>query len=104
MLAIAVMLHVDRKLTLISLAPAPLISVAVVCFGRQIHTRFEHIQSMFSDISSKVQENLAGVRVVRAYAQEEAEVAQFEDLNRDYIRENMGSREFRECSCLRCRA
>src|SRR5947209_12721052 len=45
---------------------------------------------MFSDISSKVQENLAGVRVLRAYAQEEAEVAQFEYLNRDYIKENLG--------------
>jgi len=89
-LAIAVMLHVDAKLTLISLAPAPFISVAVVFFGRQIHTRFEHIQRMFSDISSKVQENLAGVRVLRAYAQEEAEVAQFEYLNRDYIKENLG--------------
>ena len=64
--------------------------MAVVFFGRRIHTRFEHIQSMFSDISSRVQENLSGVRVVRAYAQESAEVAQFENLNRDYIRENMG--------------
>jgi ATP-binding cassette subfamily B protein len=89
-LAIAVMLRVDPKLTLISLAPAPLISVAVIVFGRQIHTRFEHIQSMFSDISSKVQENLAGVRVLRAYAQEKAEVAQFEHLNRDYIKQNLG--------------
>ena len=89
-LAVAVMMRVDPKLTLISLAPAPLISVAVIYFGRQIHTRFEHIQSMFSDISSKVQENLAGVRVVRAYAQEEAEVAQFEHLNRGYIKENLG--------------
>jgi ATP-binding cassette subfamily B protein len=89
-LAVAVMLSVDPKLTLISLAPAPLISVAVIYFGRQIHTRFEQIQSMFSDISSKVQENLAGVRVVRAYAQEQAEVAQFEHLNRDYIKENLG--------------
>ena len=59
-------------------------------FGRRIHTRFEHIQKMFSDISSRVQENLAGVRVVRAYAQEEAEVAEFERLNRDYVRENIG--------------
>ena len=57
--------------------------MAVVLFGRRIHVRFEHIQSMFSDISSRVQENLAGVRVVRAYAQEQAEVEQFEVLNRE---------------------
>ncbi len=89
-LAVAVMARTDLSLTLISLAPAPFVSVAVILFGRQIHARFEHIQKMFSDISSRVQENLSGVRVVRAYAQEQAEVAQFESLNRDYIRENIG--------------
>jgi len=89
-LSVAVMLHTDIRLTLISLIPAPIVSIAVVLFGRRIHTRFERIQGMFSDISSRVQENLAGVRVVRAYAQENAEVEQFERLNRDYIRENIG--------------
>lgn len=89
-LSVAVMLHTDVRLTLMALAPAPLVSIAVIMFGRRIHTRFEHIQKMFSDISSRVQENLAGVRVVRAYAQEEAEVAEFERLNRDYVRENIG--------------
>ena len=89
-LAIAIMLGVDWRLTLIALSPAPLVSLAVVLFGRRIHTRFEHIQSMFSDISSRVQENLAGLRVVRAFAQEDAEVAKFESLNQDYIRENIG--------------
>jgi ATP-binding cassette, subfamily B, multidrug efflux pump len=61
----------------------------VLLFGRKIHARFENIQSMFSDISSRVQENLAGVRVVRAYGQEAAEVAHFETLNRYYIRDNL---------------
>lgn len=89
-LSVAVMLNTDIKLTLISLIPAPIVSVAVILFGRRIHVRFERIQGMFSDISSRVQENLAGVRVVRAYAQEDAEVEQFERLNRDYIRENIG--------------
>jgi ATP-binding cassette subfamily B protein len=90
LLSVAVMLATDLRLTLIALIPAPLVSLAVVFFGRRIHSRFEHIQRMFSDISSKVQENLAGVRVVRAYAQEQAEVEEFECLNRDYIRENIG--------------
>lgn len=89
-LAVAVMARVDLRLTLIALIPAPLVSVAVIFFGRRIHARFEHIQRMFSDISSRVQENLAGVRVVRAYAQERAQVEQFESLNREYIRENIG--------------
>lgn len=89
-LSVAVMLHTNVRLTLLSLAPAPFVSLAVILFGRRIHSRFEHIQKMFSDISSRVQENLAGVRVVRAYAQEKAEVEQFESLNKDYIRENIG--------------
>jgi ATP-binding cassette subfamily B protein len=90
LLSVAVMLSTDLRLTLIALIPAPVVSLAVVFFGRRIHARFEHIQKMFSDISSKVQENLAGVRVVRAYAQEQPEVEQFETLNREYIRENIG--------------
>jgi len=88
-LAIAAMLTVDWPLTLMALAPAPLVSVAVVFFGRIIHDRFQRIQKMFSDISSRVQENLAGARVVRAYAQEEAELRRFELLNRDYIAQNI---------------
>ncbi len=90
LLSMAVMLHTDARLTLMALLPAPFVSLAVVFFGRRIHKRFEHIQKMFSEISSRVQENLAGVRVVRAYAQEKAEVAQFERLNIEYVRENVG--------------
>jgi len=88
-LAVAVMLYTDWKLTLIALAPGPFVSVAVVVFGRRIHARFERIQALFSDISSRVQENLAGVRLLRAYVQEDAEMARFELLNRDYIRQNL---------------
>jgi ATP-binding cassette subfamily B multidrug efflux pump len=88
-LAMAIMLSVDWPLTLVAIAPAPLVSFAVMRFGRVIHERFERIQGMFSDISSRVQENLAGVRVVRAYAQEEAELRQFEELNRDYAAQNV---------------
>ena len=87
--AVAVMLWVDWPLTLVALAPAPLVSVAVLVFGRRIHDRFETIQGMFSDISSRVQENLSGVRVVRAYTQERAELATFEKLNQSYIHENL---------------
>ncbi|HLG99209.1 MAG TPA: ABC transporter ATP-binding protein [Bryobacteraceae bacterium] len=86
---IAVMMSTDWKLTLICLIPAPLVSVVVILFGSRIHDRFESIQKMFSDISSRVQENLSGVRVVRAYAQESAELRHFEQLNQQYVRENI---------------
>jgi ATP-binding cassette subfamily B protein len=87
---IGVMLHVDWRLTLLCLIPAPVISVAVILFGRRIHDRFETIQKMFSDISSRVQENLSGVRVIRAYAQEQPEIRKFELLNQDYVAQNIG--------------
>jgi ATP-binding cassette subfamily B multidrug efflux pump len=61
----------------------------VILFGRRIHDRFETIQKMFSDISSRVQENLSGVRVIRAYVQEKAEIRKFELLNEDYVAENI---------------
>src|ERR1700691_1070729 len=87
---IGVMWRVDWRLTLFCLIPAPLVSAAVVLFGRRIHDRFETIQKMFSDISSRVQENLSGVRVVRAYAQEEPEIRKFALLNQDYVAQNIG--------------
>src|SRR5580700_1096704 len=89
LLAIIIMLSVDWRLALFAVLPAPLVSLAVIFFGRAIHARFERIQAMFSDISSRVQENLAGVRMVRAFVQEEAELRHFEKLNRAYIAENI---------------
>ncbi len=88
-ISVAVMLSVDWKLTLVCLIPAPLVSVAVMLFGKRIHDRFEVIQKMFSDISSRVQENLSGVRVIRAYAQEKPELHKFEVLNQEYVGENI---------------
>ena len=88
-LAISVMAFKDWRLMFFAVLPAPLVSVAVMLFGRAIHERFEAIQAMFSDISSRVQENLSGVRMIRAFVQEAAELRRFEDLNKDYIRENL---------------
>jgi ATP-binding cassette subfamily B protein len=88
-LAIGIMVWIDWRLAFLALLPAPLVSFNVVFFGRRIHTRFQKIQEMFSDISSRVQENLSGVRMVRAFAQEDAEIRRFEKLNQSYIAENL---------------
>ncbi len=88
-LSVAVMISVDWRLTLLCLTPAPFVSIAVIFFGRRIHDRFEAIQKMFSDISSRVQENLSGVRVIRAYVQEDHELRLFETLNQEYIKQNI---------------
>jgi ATP-binding cassette subfamily B protein len=88
-LAIGIMVSVDWRLAVPAILPAPAVSAAVILFGRAIHTRFERIQEMFSDISSRVQENLSGVRMIRAFAQEDAEMRRFEELNRQYIAQNL---------------
>ena len=82
---LAIMFTADWRLTLAALLPAPIVSVAVGLLGSKIHAYFQAIQEKFSDISSMVQENLHGVRVVRAYVQEDAEQAHFARLNREYI-------------------
>jgi ATP-binding cassette subfamily B multidrug efflux pump len=88
-LAILIMLRVDWRLAFFAVLPAPAVSLAVIFFGRRIHERFEKLQAMFSDISSRVQENLSGVRMIRAFAQEKAEMRRFEELNRQYIAQNI---------------
>jgi ATP-binding cassette subfamily B multidrug efflux pump len=88
-LAICIMVRFDWRLALFALMPAPAVSLAVVFFGNAIHTRFERIQEMFSDISSRVQENLSAVRLIRAFSQERAELRRFEALNRQYIAQNL---------------
>jgi ATP-binding cassette subfamily B protein len=87
--AIAIMGSTDWRLTFFVFLPVPAVSFTVGYFGRLIHDRFQRIQAMFSDISSRVQENLAGMRIVRAYAQEEAERKEFRALNEKYIAENL---------------
>jgi ATP-binding cassette subfamily B protein len=89
LLTIGVMVSIDWRLTVWAILPAPAVSFAVIFFGRKIHARFEAIQAMFSDISSRVQENLSGVRMVRAFVQEDAEVKKFARLNMEYIGENL---------------
>jgi len=83
--ALFFMWRTSPRLTLYAFVPLPLASILVQYFGRQINERFEKIQAQFSDISARAQENFSGVRVVRAYAQEEAEIALFEKSNQEYI-------------------
>ena len=87
---VGVMLHLDWRLTLLTLLPMPLVSILVKIFGQKIHERFEKIQAMYSEITEKVRENLSGVRVIRAFCQEEPEMAQFDRMNREFVEKNRG--------------
>src|ERR1700691_4047027 len=88
-LAVAVMIEISPMLTLLVLLPVPLVAVAVRYFGQIIHRVSEKVQAALATLSAKAQENLSGVRVVRAYAQEDAESRSFNVANRDYVSENV---------------
>src|SRR5215204_587184 len=88
-IVLPILLNISVKLTFLILIPMPLVSLTVKILGEQVHKRFEKIQEFFSDITARAQENLSGVRVVRAYAQEDAEIEQFQILNREYATRNL---------------
>jgi len=86
--ALFIMIGIDARLTLFALIPMPFVSISVKVFGSAIHKRFEQIQAQLSDVSAVAQESLSGVRVVRAYRQEEAELERFRRSNEEYLRRN----------------
>lgn len=88
-IVLPLMFMISVRLTLLLLVTMPLVSVTVKYFGQQVHIRFEKIQDFFAQISARAQENFTGVRVVRAYAQEGAEMAAFDSLNRQYAERNL---------------
>jgi ATP-binding cassette, subfamily B, multidrug efflux pump len=89
-LAVAYMFKISPRLTMYAFLPLPVASIVIQYFGRRIHERFERIQAMFSDISARAQENFSGARVIRAYVQEQSEIAAFENANQEYIRRSLG--------------
>jgi ATP-binding cassette subfamily B protein len=89
-IVLPLMFIINWRLTLLLFATMPLVSLTVKFFGQQVHVRFEKIQDFFSQITARAQENFTGVRVVRAYAQEGAEIAAFNELNRLYAEKNLG--------------
>jgi ATP-binding cassette subfamily B multidrug efflux pump len=87
--ALIYMMKISPKLTLYTFLPLPIASIVIQYFGKQIHERFEKIQAMFSDISARAQENFSGARLIRAYAQETAEIRLFEAANTEYINRSL---------------
>ena len=87
-LAMGVMCTIDWKLAVYALLPLPVMSLVVNRVAARIYTGFREVQEQFSNISARVQENLSGMRVIKAYVQREAEVEAFEQLNRAYLEKN----------------
>jgi ATP-binding cassette subfamily B multidrug efflux pump len=85
---VTLMLMISWRLTLLALVPLALVTVLVRRYGREIHDRFEEVQARLADMNALVQENLSGVRVVRAYAQEPFEALRFAGANEEYVERN----------------
>ncbi len=88
-MAITLMITISPKLTLISMFPMPIITFLVFFLGREVNKRYTTIQEKYSDITARAQENFSGIRVVKAYVQEKAEIENFSRENNEYIRRNM---------------
>lgn len=89
LLVLPLMIMLNWWLTFLLFVTMPLVSLTVKFFGQQVHVRFEKIQEFFAQITARAQENFTGVRVVRAYAQEGAEIEAFSALNREYAEKNL---------------
>jgi ATP-binding cassette subfamily B protein len=87
--ALFFMLRIDARLTAIAVLPMLLLPVIGIWMGKRIHERFEAVQEHFGDLTTLAQENLAGVRIVRAYRQEAAEIRRFDAMNEQYLVKNM---------------
>ncbi len=86
--ALYLMSRINVGLTLLALCTLPLVAVITTVFGQHIHHLFQRVQEQFAALSTHVQEHLAGVRVIRAYAQEAASRDRFECLNTEYVNRN----------------
>ncbi len=87
--AVSLMAVLSLKLTLVALLPMVLLTIAVYHSIKVIHRLFESVQKRFGDLNSRAQENLSGIRVVKAYAREAHELEQFRKASFTYVRENM---------------
>lgn len=87
--AIGFMLALNIHLTLLALIPMPIIALFTLRAGKMLHTRFEKVQEMFSDLTERVRESISGVRVVKAYVREEYEMDRLADAGRAYIDRNI---------------
>lgn len=89
LLTVSVMLYINPFLAMVALSPLPLISFIVYKVGRMTHARSLKVKESFADLTSKAQENLSGIRVVKSYIREKNEIAEFYDISRDYFRKNL---------------
>lgn len=88
-MAISLMFSFNTELTIIAIVPIPFISYIVYRIGKSINYKFEKVQEQFSDLTTRAQENLSGIKVIKAYVREESETESFRKLSLDYMKKNL---------------
>ncbi|HEV8538932.1 MAG TPA: ABC transporter ATP-binding protein [Bacteroidota bacterium] len=88
-MTLTLMLWTDWRLTLLALIPLPIVSYVVYKLGQQIHRKFEEKQEQFSRLTMRAQENLSGIRIVKAYVREQYEIDRFGELSQTYLKKNL---------------
>jgi len=83
------MLTIDVRLTLYSASVLPLISVVFYLVARKIEQSYKLVQDQFGEVSAQAQENLSGIRSVKAYTQENYELEAFRTANQEYVRRSI---------------
>ncbi len=89
LMVLVVMLSLDWRLTLLSLIPLPFVSYAVYALGKLVHVKFEERQKQYSELTTRAQENLSGIRVIKAYVREAFEIDRFQAMSWDYLKKNL---------------
>ncbi|MDQ2807896.1 MAG: ABC transporter ATP-binding protein/permease [Chloroflexota bacterium] len=89
LIAAWLMFALDWQLAAIAVIALPLVSVAFTVIGRMMHVRYERVQAQFGAIATRAQENFSGIRVVKAYAQEDYEITRFQAASQEYVERNM---------------
>ena len=88
-MVLGVMLYQDWQLTLLALIPLPFVSYAVYYLGKVVHVKFEERQEQYAELTTRAQENLSGIRVVKAYVREEYEIGLFRAMSWEYLKKNL---------------
>ncbi|GAB6097249.1 ABC transporter ATP-binding protein [Desulfatiferula olefinivorans] len=86
---IVFMVWINGRLALLALLPMPLIVISARIFSRIMHARYKDVQATFSELTEGVRENLAGIRIIKAYTREARSLARVEDLSRTYVKKNI---------------
>lgn len=92
--SVAFMLTIDVQLTLYSASVLPLITIVFIVVARQIERRYKAVQDQFGEVSARAQENFSGIRIVKAYTQEDHELEAFRDANQEYVRRSISYAKF----------